>query len=63
VLDLEGRLEYMSLPGQRALGIEDMSQFIGRRWVDFWKEEDRERAEAAVNAARVGGVGSFQGDC
>ena len=63
VLDLEGRLEYMSLPGQRGLGIEDMSQFIGRRWVDFWKEEDRERAEAAVNAARVGGVGSFQGDC
>jgi PAS domain S-box-containing protein len=63
VLDLEGRLEYMSLPGQRALGIEDMSQFIGRRWVDFWKEEDRGRAEAAVNAARVGGVGSFQGDC
>jgi PAS domain S-box-containing protein len=63
VLDLEGRLEYMSLPGQRALGIEDMSQFIGRRWMDFWKEEDRDRAEAAVNAARAGGVGSFQGDC
>jgi PAS domain S-box-containing protein len=62
VLDLEGRLEYMSLPGQRALGIEDMSQVIGKRWVDFWKEEDKPRADAAVKAAMSGAVGSFQGD-
>lgn len=63
VLDLDGRLEYMSPPGQRALEIEDLSDFLGRRWVDFWKEEDRSRAEAAVAAAKTGGVGSFQGDC
>ncbi len=62
VLDLEGRLEYMSPPGQRALGIENISQILGSRWVDFWKEEDQPRAEAALNAARTGGVGSFQGD-
>lgn len=62
VLDLEGRLEYMSPPGQRALGIENISQFLGSRWVDFWKEEDRPRAEAALKTARTGGVGSFQGD-
>jgi signal transduction histidine kinase len=63
VLDLEGRLEYMSPPGQRALEIDDIDQFLGRRWVDFWKEEDQPRAEAAVTAAKAGGVGSFQGDC
>ncbi|MGB0123763.1 MAG: ATP-binding protein [Silvibacterium sp.] len=63
VLDLDGRLEYMSPPGQRALEIEEISQFLGRRWVDFWKEEDQPRAEAAVAEAKAGGVGSFHGDC
>jgi signal transduction histidine kinase len=63
VLDLEGRLEYMSPPGQRALEIDDIDQFLGRRWVDFWKKEDQPRAEAAVREAKAGGVGSFQGDC
>jgi PAS domain S-box-containing protein len=63
VLDLEGRLEYMNPPGQKALEIEDMSRVLGCRWADFWKEEDRPRAEAAVEVARKGGVGSFRGDC
>jgi nitrogen-specific signal transduction histidine kinase len=63
VLDLEGRLEYMSLPGQKALEIEDINQFLGRRWVEFWKEEDWARAEAAVAVAKNGGVGSFRGEC
>jgi PAS domain S-box-containing protein len=63
VLDMEGRLEYMSEPGQRALGIEDIASFLGRRWVNFWNEEDRPRAEAALARAQAGGVGSFQGDC
>ena len=63
VLDLDGRLEYMNTPGQRALEIEDVNQFLGRRWVDFWKEEDQPRVEAALGAAKAGGVGGFQGEC
>jgi PAS domain S-box-containing protein len=63
VLDLEGRIQYMSPPGQRALEIEDEDQFLGRHWVSFWKEDDRPKAEAALAAARSGGVGYFQGDC
>lgn len=63
VLDLEGRLEYMNTPGQRALEIEDIHMFLGRRWVDFWSEEDRPRAEAALAAAKAGGMGAFRGDC
>jgi PAS domain S-box-containing protein len=63
VLDLDGRLEYMSPPGQKALEIQDVNQLLGRRWTDFWSEEDRPRAEAALKAAKAGGVGSFQGDC
>jgi PAS domain S-box-containing protein len=63
VLDLQGRLEYMSPPGQRALEIEDISTFLGRCWIDFWKQEDRMRAEAALARARSGEVGSFRGEC
>lgn len=63
VLDRDGRLEYMSPPGQRALGIADVSRILGGNWVDFWAEEDRPRARAAIAAATKAKVGSFQGDC
>lgn len=62
VLDMEGRIQYMSLSGQRALEITDASQFLNKRWVELWKEEDRGRAEQALSAARDGGEGCFQGD-
>ena len=63
VLDLRGCLEYISPSGQQALEITDLAGFLGRSWTEFWKEEDRPRVEAALAAARAGGVGSFQGDC
>jgi signal transduction histidine kinase len=63
VLDLNGRLDYMNSPGLRALEIEDANQVLGKYWVDFWKEEDKARAEAAVAAAKAGDLGSFEGDC
>jgi len=63
VLDLEGRVAYISEPGMRALEIEDPRELLGRRWVDFWSREDRPRAEAALDAALAGEVGSFTGEC
>jgi PAS domain S-box-containing protein len=62
VLDLEGRIQYMSPSGQRALEITDPIQFLNKSWTGFWKEEDKENAERALSAARSGGVGCFQGD-
>jgi PAS domain S-box-containing protein len=62
VLDLEGRLEYMSPLGRKALEIEDITQFLGKYWPNFWKEEDRPRVHAALDTARNGGVGSFRAD-
>jgi PAS domain S-box-containing protein len=62
VLDLKGRLEYMSPSGIRALEIEDRSGLLGRRWVEFWKEEDWPRAEAAIASALAGEIGTFAGE-
>ena len=62
VLDLDGRVQYMSPSGQRALEIKDSGEFLNKHWVEFWRPEDRQRAEDAVTAARGGGVGCFQGD-
>lgn len=63
VLDRDGRLDYMSPPGLRALEFTEVSEVLGKRWVDFWRGEDRERAAGALADAMAGGVGSFQGEC
>jgi PAS domain S-box-containing protein len=62
VLDMDGRIQYMSPSGQRTLEITDSSEFLNKEWVEFWREEDRARAQEALWAARNGGVGCFQGD-
>jgi PAS domain S-box-containing protein len=62
VLDVEGRLEYISPAGQAALEISDLSGYLGQHWADLWREEDRPRLNDALEAARAGSVGSFQGD-
>ena len=62
VLTLDGRIQYMSPPGQRALEVSDAIQFLNHNWVDFWREEDKPRAQDALTAAASGGVGCFQGD-
>lgn len=63
VLDLAGRIQYMSPPGLRALEIDDPATILERPWVDFWEPADRPRAEAAIASALAGAVGSFVGDC
>ena len=62
VLELDGRIQYMSPSGQRTLQITDPGQFLNKNWVELWNEEDRGRAEEALAAARNGGVGCFQAD-
>lgn len=61
VLDTDGRLIYMSPPGQRALGISDINSVLHRSWVSFWDVADRERAAKAMAVAQEGGVGHFEG--
>src|SRR3989442_11000587 len=61
VLDLDGRLISMNAGGMKALEICDFGPVRGNRWVDLWQGEDRRGCEAALAAARQGGVGRFVG--
>jgi formate hydrogenlyase transcriptional activator len=61
VLDLEGRLQFMNEGGMQVLEICDLGPVLGSLWVDFWEGEDRQAAQAAVEAARSGGTGRFTG--
>jgi PAS domain S-box-containing protein len=61
VLDLEGRLLFMSLGGQALMGIQDVTPLIGTVWVDFWQGADRQVAIQAIDAAKAGKVFTFQG--
>ena len=61
VLDLEGRLTFMSERGQQAMEISDFNAVRGCPWPNFWHDEANVTARAALDAARAGGIGHFQG--
>ena len=61
VLDLDGNLLFMSEGGQRTMEVSDFNAIRGCPWPDFWKAEGNLQAIAAIEAARGGGVGRFQG--
>ena len=64
VLDLEGRLQWMSRNGLAAMEVCDEHLIENAEWLNFWQDEStRHRASEAMTAARRGGTGRFQGDC
>ena len=63
VIDLDGRLLYMNDNGKKLLGIADFTQYDQSLWTHFWSGSEHELAQAAFDAARVGTVGSFEGEC
>jgi|GEM_PF-630624 len=63
VLDLEGRLLFMSDGGRRMLEIDDPATVLNSSWPDFWKGADHEAALGAIAAAKTGGTGTFEGYC
>ena len=60
VLDLDGNLLSM-LSGQELLGIEDITPFLNKSWLEFWSGNDRIAAQAAIDTAIAGGSGQFVG--
>jgi transcriptional regulator with GAF, ATPase, and Fis domain len=61
VLDLDGRLLSMNAGGMRALEICDLAPLRNTHWPDFWRGGDKEKALAAIAAARAGRIGRFTG--
>ncbi len=62
VLDLDARLVFMSEGGQRVMEVSDFNAIKGCPWPDFWHGAGNVLARAAVDAARAGGVGRFEGE-
>jgi two-component sensor histidine kinase len=61
VLDLDGRLEFMSEGGMRVMEIDDFAPFAQCPWPEFWQGEEHEKATDAVAAAAAGRVARFEG--
>nr|WP_171015576.1 PAS domain S-box protein [Methylobacterium sp. L1A1] len=61
VLDLDGGLTFMSEGGMRVMEVSDFNHIKGCPWPDFWQDQGHFDALAALDAARAGGIGHFQG--
>jgi PAS domain S-box-containing protein len=61
VLDLEGRVEFLSEGGMFVMEVDDFAALKGKCWPDLWEGEEHERSMQAVNVAKGGGTGRFQG--
>jgi two-component sensor histidine kinase len=61
ILDLDGRLQFMSEGGKRVMEVEDFGALKGCPWPDFWAGAGNLDAIAAVETAKAGGVARFKG--
>ena len=61
VLDLEGRLRFMSDGGMKVMEVSDFNAIEGCPWPDFWQGQGNADAVAALAAARRGESGHFTG--
>lgn len=61
VLDLDGKLAFMSEGGMRVMEVSDFNEVQGCPWPDFWQDQGHADAHAAMAAAKAGSTGRFQG--
>jgi two-component system CheB/CheR fusion protein len=60
VLDLEGRLQFMTPEALRLMEADDFKSLAGGFWPNFWEGEDRNVAEGAYRSALEGNTARFQ---
>ena len=60
ILDLDGRLQFMSEGGKRVMEVDDFGKLKGCPWPDFWQGEGNKEAHAAVAAALAGRTYRFR---
>ena len=61
ILDLDGRLIFMTEGGQRVMEVSDFAAIKGCPWPDFWKDKGNADAKASIAVAKDGKVGHFVG--
>ncbi|WP_069883023.1 sensor histidine kinase [Bosea sp. BIWAKO-01] len=61
VIDLEGKLSFMSEGGQRVMEVSDFNAIKGCPWPDFWADQGNADAKFAIEEARAGRSFRFQG--
>ena len=61
ILDLDGRLQFMSEGGQQVMEVDDFAPLKGCPWPDFWTGQGNKDASEAIRAALRGEVARFQG--
>lgn len=61
ILDLDGRLQFMSEGGKRVMEVDDFSSLKGCPWPDFWTGQGNLDAVLAVEAAKLGQTARFKG--
>ncbi len=63
VLNSQGELTFISQGGLRLLDLEDASGVLGRAYADFWRGTALVLLQEAMEEARAGSQGRFQGYC
>jgi PAS domain S-box-containing protein len=63
LLTLDARVAEMTSQGRVLMEIDDFSAVAGSDWLGLWKGDEHAAARAALEAARRGGTGRFQGQC
>ena len=63
VLDLDGKLMMMNHNGMNLMEIDDFSDWVGKTWVDTWQGTYRSLAVQAIEDAKNGDIGQFEGFC
>ena len=61
ILDLDGRLQFMSEGGKRVMEVDDFGPLKGCPWPEFWAGDGNTEAKRAVETAKAGGIGRFKG--
>ncbi|AFZ67324.1 PAS domain S-box protein [Deinococcus peraridilitoris] len=62
-IDLQGRLVYMNAGGMQEMEISDFGVCDHAFWPEFWSGAMRSQVEGALEEARAGRVGLFEGFC
>jgi diguanylate cyclase (GGDEF)-like protein/PAS domain S-box-containing protein len=63
LLALDGTLEFMNGPGQRAMELNSADKVLGKKWINLWPVQGRKAAQSAIEEALMGGSSRFTGYC